>query len=45
MTRPTRELEQELLSLPSKERARLAHELIVSLDKEEQDLSQEEWLR
>ena len=43
MARPIREIEQELLSLPSKERAHLAHELIVSLDKEEQDLSQEEW--
>ena len=43
MARPTKELEQEMLSLPSKERARLAHELIVSLDEEKQDLSQDEW--
>ncbi len=43
MARPTKELEQEMLSLPSKERARLAHELIVSLDEEQQNLSQEEW--
>ncbi len=43
MARPTKELEQEMLSLPSNERARLAHELIVSLDEEQQDLSQEEW--
>jgi len=43
MARPTIELEEELLSLPSKERARLAHELIVSLDDEQQDLTQEEW--
>ena len=43
MARPTRELEQEMLSLPSKERARLAHELLISLDEEQQDLTQEEW--
>lgn len=36
MARPLKEIEQELLSLPQEERARLAHELIVSLDKDEQ---------
>ena len=32
MARPLKEIEQELLSLPQTERARLAHRLIVSLD-------------
>lgn len=36
MARPLKEIEQELLSLPQKARARLAHELIVSLDKDGQ---------
>lgn len=36
MARPLKEIERELLSLPQEERARLAHELIVSLDKDEQ---------
>ncbi len=35
MARSLKEIEQELLSLPQKERARLAHELIVSLDRDE----------
>lgn len=32
MARPLKEIEQELLSLPQRERAELAHRLIVSLD-------------
>lgn len=36
MVRPLKEIEQELMSLSPKERARLAHELIVSLDQDEQ---------
>lgn len=32
MARPLNEIEQELLSLPEAERARLAHRLIESLD-------------
>ncbi len=35
MARPLKEIEQELLRLPQKERARLAHELIVSLERDE----------
>lgn len=34
MARPLKEIEQELLSLPEAERARLAHRLIVSLDED-----------
>ena len=32
MARPLKDIEQELLALPQKERAELAHRLIVSLD-------------
>lgn len=34
MSRPMKEIEQELLNLPQAERARLAHRLIVSLDED-----------
>lgn len=34
MARPLKEIEQELLTLPQAERARLAHRLIVSLDED-----------
>lgn len=34
MARPLKEIEQELLSLPEAERARLAHRLMVSLDED-----------
>jgi hypothetical protein len=34
MSRPLKEIEQELLNLPQAERARLAHRLIVSLDED-----------
>ena len=43
MARSIEELEKELLALPQEERARLAHELLVSLDEEEAKLSPEEW--
>ena len=36
MARPLKEIEQELMNLSHEERARLAHELIVSLDQDEQ---------
>ena len=47
MARPIKELETELMALPEPERARLAHELIASLDKHiEQDEAKVEaaWL-
>lgn len=34
MSRPLKEIEQELLLLPQNERAQLAHRLIVSLDED-----------
>ncbi len=34
MARPLKEIELELLSLPQRERAELAHRLIVSLDED-----------
>lgn len=37
MARPLKEVEQELLSLPQRERAELAHRLIVSLDEGKDD--------
>lgn len=43
MARPLKEIEQELLNLPQEEQARLAHALIVSLDAEEDQLSEVEW--
>lgn len=43
MARSVEELEKELLALPQEERARLAHELLVSLREEEAKLSPEEW--
>jgi putative addiction module component (TIGR02574 family) len=43
MARSVEELEKELLALPRGERARLAHELLVSLNEEEAKLSPEEW--
>jgi len=39
MARNAEQLEKELLNLSHKERARLAHRLIVSLDEEEEHLS------
>jgi putative addiction module component (TIGR02574 family) len=35
MSLPLRQLEAEMLDLPARERARLAHRLLVSLDEEE----------
>jgi putative addiction module component (TIGR02574 family) len=43
MAKTVEELEKELLALPRDERARLAHELLLSLDEAEADLSPEEW--
>ncbi len=37
MARPLKEIELELLSLPQRERAELAHRLIVSLDEGKDD--------
>ena len=42
MARTIADIEKELMALPTQERARLAHDLIVSLNEEEK-LSQEEW--
>jgi len=42
MARPLKEIEQELMNLSHEERARLARVLIVSLDEEEEQLSQVE---
>jgi len=43
MARSIAEIEKELMALPDQERARIAHDLIISLDKDEQQLSREEW--
>lgn len=43
MARSAEQLEEELLSLSHEERARLAHRLIMSLDEEEEHLSEAEW--
>lgn len=42
MARPLKEIEQELMKLSHEERARLARTLIVSLDEEEEQLSEAE---
>lgn len=42
MARPLKEIEQELMNLSREVRARLARTLIVSLDEEEEQLSQTE---
>lgn len=44
MARPVKELEKELMELPAEERARLAHELIVSLDGPADEGVEEAWL-
>lgn len=38
MARPLKEIELELLSRPQRERAELAHRLIVSLDEKDDDV-------
>lgn len=43
MARSIAEIEKELFALPVQERARIAQDLIISLDKDEQPLSREEW--
>ena len=43
MARNIADIEKDLMALPTQERARLAHDLIVSLNEEEEKLSQEEW--
>jgi len=43
MARNAEQIEKELLNLSHKERARLAHRLIVSLDEEEEHISEAEW--
>jgi len=43
MARSISEIEQELMALPGEDRARLARDLIVSLDDDVQKLSQQEW--
>ncbi|MDH5631557.1 MAG: addiction module protein [Gammaproteobacteria bacterium] len=45
MARPIEEIEKELFELPREDRARVARDLIVSLDQEEQHVSPEEWDR
>lgn len=43
MARYISDIEKELLALPTQEQARIAHDLIRSLNKDEVPLSQEEW--
>jgi len=43
MARTLEELENELRALPHDDRARLAHELLVSLEGEEAQFSKEAW--
>ncbi len=43
MARNLDDIKKELMALPERERARLAQELIVSLDEGDQHLSQQEW--
>jgi len=43
MERTIADIEKELMALPTQERACLAHDLIVSLNEEEEKLSKEEW--
>lgn len=43
MARTLEELETELLALPHDERARLAHELLISLEGEEAQFGEQAW--
>ena len=43
MARSIVEIEKELMTLPDQDRARIAHDLIISLDKDEETLTREEW--
>lgn len=43
MIRPIEEIEKELFELPTEDRARVVRDLIASLDRDEQQLSPEEW--
>lgn len=43
MARSISEIEKDLFALPIQERARIAHALIISLDKNEETLTREEW--
>lgn len=43
MARSIAEIEKELMALPDQERARIAQDLIISLDKNEETLTHEEW--
>jgi len=43
MARSIADIEKELMALPTEDRARVALDLIRSLDKDEETLSREEW--
>ena len=43
MARPIEEIEKELFELSTEDRARVVRDLIASLDRDEQQLSPEEW--
>lgn len=43
MARNISEIEKELMALPEQDRARIARDLIVSLDKDDDPHTQEEW--
>ncbi len=43
MARNIEDIEKELMALPIETRKRIAHDLISSLDKGDEELSQEEW--
>jgi len=43
MARSITEIEKELLALPSQARERIARDLIISLDKADEQLPQQEW--
>ncbi len=43
MARNIEDIEKELMALPKETRKRIADDLIISLDKGDEQLSQEEW--
>jgi len=43
MARNIKDIEKELMALPAETRKRIADDLIISLDKADEPLSQEEW--
>ncbi|VAW97378.1 hypothetical protein MNBD_GAMMA21-2962 [hydrothermal vent metagenome] len=43
MARNIEDIEKELMALPTEMRERIAHDLFISLDKGDEQLSREEW--